>query len=132
VTAILLNRVDKGSVLRSRDIGRVIHELESLDEEKSWRVTIEEQKSRRTLSQNALLWAIYTEIIQRGGEAMQGWTKDDLHEFFLINHFGSDVRTLFGKKRHIPLRRSSRLSKSEFSDFVESIHQFMAERGIVL
>ena len=132
MNTLLLRRVVKGDIMRSRDIGRVVHELESLDEEREWRVTIEEKKSQRTLSQNALLWAIYTEILQRGGEAMGGWTKEDLHEFFLQNHFGSETRKIFGKRRLIALRRSSRLTKTEFSDFVESIYRFMAEQGVVL
>ena len=48
---------------------------------------------------------------------MGGWTKDDLHEFFLIDHFGENLK-LFGKKRLKPMRRSSRLNKMEFADFV--------------
>src|SRR3990167_9584662 len=90
------------------------------------------RKSRRTTTQNALLWSLYTDIIENGGEAMRGFTKDDLHEFFLIDYFGSETLDLFGRKRLKPLRRSSRLTKLEFSDFVEHIVRFMAEHGVVL
>jgi len=90
------------------------------------------RKSRRTTTQNALLWSLYTDIIENGGEAMRGFTKDDLHEFFLIDYFGAETLDLFGRKRLKPLRRSSRLTKLEFSDFVEHIVRFMAERGVVL
>lgn len=96
------------------------------------RVFVSQCLIKRTVSQNSLLWALYGDILKRGGEAMGGWTKDDLHEFFLINHFGSTVRELFGRKRLKPRRRSSKLSKMEFSDFVESIVRFMAEQGVVL
>ena len=90
------------------------------------------KKSRRTSTQNALLWSLYEDIIARGGEAMRGFTKDDLHEFFLIDYFGSETRELFGRKKLKPLKRSSRLTKMEFSDFVEHIVRFMAEKGVVL
>lgn len=90
------------------------------------------KKSRRSNDQNALLWSIYEDIIARGGEAMRGFTKEDLHEFFLIDYFGSETKELFGRKKLKPLKRSSRLTKMEFSDFVEHIVRFMAERGLVI
>jgi hypothetical protein len=86
----------------------------------------------RTLSQNALLWAIYEEILDKGGAAVRGFDKDELHEFFLIEHFGGEVNQLFGRKRLRPTRRSSGLSKMEFSDHVEFILHFMAEHGVVI
>lgn len=99
---------------------------------KQWRVTIEEAKSRRSQNQNRYLWLIYGEIIKNGGEAMQGWRPEELHEFFLIEHFGHEVHDIFGKKKLVPLNRSSKLSKAEFADFVAHIQQFMAERGMFL
>jgi len=90
------------------------------------------KKSRRTTDQNALLWSLYEDIIKLGGEALNGFTKDDLHEYFLIDYFGSETRELFGRKKLKPLKRSSRLTKGEFSDFVEHIVRFAAERSIVL
>lgn len=86
----------------------------------------------RTLSQNSLLWAIYEEILDKGGEAVRGFDKDDLHEFFLIEHFGGEVTQLFGRKRLRPATRSSTLSKMQFSEHVEFILHFMAERGVVI
>lgn len=90
------------------------------------------RKSKRSNDQNALLWSLYSDIIALGGEEMRGFTKDDLHEFFLIDYFGSETKELFGRKKLKPLRRSSRLTKMEFSDFVEHIVRFMAERGVAL
>ena len=90
------------------------------------------RKSKRTNSQNALLWSLYEDIIGKGGEALAGFTKDELHEFFLIDYFGSETRELFGRKKLKPLRRSSRLTKTEFGDFIEHIVRFMAEQGVVL
>lgn len=90
------------------------------------------RKRRRSLDQNALAWVLYQQILDRGGEAMRGWSTQDLHDFFLIQHFGADTIEAFGMKRLKPKRRSSRLTKMEFSDYLETIVRFMAEQGVVL
>jgi hypothetical protein len=90
------------------------------------------RKSRRTTDQNALLWALYEDILEQGGEILGGWTKDDLHEYCLGEHFGWERREAFGAVRQVPRRRSSRLSKTDFSNFVEFIVRRMTEHGIVL
>jgi NinB protein len=106
--------------------------LSGLPAERAWEVVVRPYSAPRSRSQNAYLWAIYGDILEAGGEEMGGWTKDDLHEFFLMNHFGHEVKTLFGKKRLKPLRRSSKLTKVEFVEFVESILRFMAQRGVYI
>lgn len=111
---------------------RVVNAMDSLARNKDWEVTIEVKKAGRTPSQNRMLWALYTDILRVGGEAMAGWTKEDLHTFFLQNHFGHETIEMFGVKRNVPLNRSSKLSKTEFQAYVDSILQFMAERGVSL
>lgn len=90
------------------------------------------KKSRRTNDQNALLWALYDDVLSRGGESLGGWTKDDLHEYCLGEWAGWTEHKAFGRTRLKPKRRSSRLAKMEFSDFVDFIVRRMAEHGIVL
>lgn len=90
------------------------------------------KRSRRSLDQNALLWALYTEALAKGGETLGGWSTEDLHEYMLGEHFGWDVQKALGRTRHKPKRRSSRLTKPEFSDFVEFVVRRFAEHGIVL
>jgi hypothetical protein len=90
------------------------------------------RKARRTTDQNALLWALYDDVLKLGGEALAGWSRDDLHEFALGEYFGWDVSEAFGRKRMKPKRRSSRLTKAEFSDFVDAFVRLMAGHGIVL
>jgi hypothetical protein len=90
------------------------------------------KKSRRTNDQNALLWALYSDALKQGGEALGGWTTDDVHEYMLGEYWGWDKCTAFGRTRLKPKRRSSRLAKSEFSDFVEFVVRKFSEHGIVL
>lgn len=90
------------------------------------------KKSRRTNDQNALLWALYSDALKQGGETLGGWTTSDIHEYMLGEFFGWQVCEAFGRKRQKPARRSSRLAKMEFSDFVAFVVQRFAEHGIVL
>jgi hypothetical protein len=90
------------------------------------------RKSRRSTDQNALLWALYDDILRNGGESLGGWTSTDLHEYLLGEHFGWTEHKAFGKTRLKPNRRSSRLTKSEFSDLLSFIVHRMAEHGIIL
>ena len=90
------------------------------------------KKARRSTDQNALLWALYTDAKAIGGETLGGWTTEDLHEYMLGEHFGWTVHEALGRKRQKPKHRSSRLTKTEFSDFVEFGVRRFAEHGIVL
>lgn len=90
------------------------------------------RRSRRTTDQNALLWALYDDVLKQGGETLAGWTKDDLHEYALGSYFGWDRYEAFGMKKLKPKQRSSRLAKSEFSNLVEHFVMQMAQHGIML
>lgn len=90
------------------------------------------RKSRRSNDQNALLWALYSDALKQGGETLGGWTTDDIHEYMLGEYHGWVTCEAFGRKRQKPAKRSSRLSKTEFSDFVAFVVQRFAEHGIVL
>lgn len=95
------------------------------------RVKVEVAKKTRTDSQNRTLWGlVYPAIMKAGGETLGGWEATDLHEFFLIEHYGSEIVQVFGRKRHKPLRRSSSLSTVEFAEHVEFIQRFCAQQGI--
>ena len=90
------------------------------------------KKPRRSNDQNALLWALYYDAIAQGGETLGGWTSDDIHEYMLGEWSGWNTCEAFGKKRLKPKKRSSRLGKMEFSDFVSFVVRRFAEHGIVL
>jgi hypothetical protein len=102
-----------------------------LDPAQSWQITVEAFKPKRSDQQNAFLWGVvYPSVLEGGGEALRGWTTADLHEYFLIEAWGSEVIEGFGRKRHKPLRRSSKLTKQEFSDYLAIIEAKCAELGI--
>lgn len=89
-------------------------------------------KRRRSNDQNALLWALYSDALKQGGETLGGWTTEDVHEFMLGEFHGWQRCEAFGRVRMKPLKRSSRLTKQEFGDFLEFVVRKFAEHGIVL
>lgn len=128
-TACLLRKNE----LREHDMNRALQELMELPKDRAFRLKCEEVKSTRSLAQNAYLWGVcYPTILEKGGETLGGWTSNDLHEYFLGEHFGWEVIEGFGRKRMRPLRRSSKLSVSEFMLFVDSIQRRAAELGIYI
>lgn len=112
-------------------LNRITRFCHALGFEKRWRITIEPYVRRRSNSQNSYLWGVvYPTILLNG--PLDGWTGDDLHEFFLGEHFGWETVEGFGRKKLKPIRRSSRLSTVEFNEHVEFIQRFMAEKGVYI
>lgn len=105
----------------------------NLDPLKTWAVEVTEWRRPRTNQQNKFLWGVvYPAIIEGGGESLRGWTRDDLHDYFLGECFGWETLEGFGKKRLRPLRRSSALNKQEFSDYLLFLETKCMDMGIVI
>jgi hypothetical protein len=103
------------------------------DETIAWQVTVEPFKKPRTNQQNAYLWGVvYPTILEAGGETLRGWQADDLHEYFLGEIYGWETLDGMGRKRMKPVKRSSRMSRSDFMNFLEEISQRCANLGIVI
>ena len=114
---------------RSADIARVTEAFDRLPLAQSWRIEVRESRAKRSEQQNRYLWGIcYREIIRH----LEGWDAEDVHEYCLGEWSGWEVVEFFGKKRQRPIRRSSRLNKTEFGEYVAWIQRTMAERGIFI
>lgn len=111
---------------------RITAFLGALSMERSWRVEVSEHKRTRSHQQNAYLWGCVYETILNAGLREQGWTANDLHEYFLGEHFGWETLEGFGRKRMKPIRRSSKLKTTEFADYIAFIQQRMAEQGVYI
>jgi hypothetical protein len=95
------------------------------------RVEVSEYRKRRSDEQNRYLWGcVYPAIISAGGEQLRGWTSEDVHEYLLGEIYGWETLEGFGRKRLRPLRRSSKMTTVEFSEYVAQIQQRMAVLGI--
>ena len=102
-----------------------------LSPDRNYFIEVGEWKKPRTNQQNAFLWGVvYSSIIEQGGEALRGWNRDDIHEYFLGEYGGWQTLEGFGRKRMKPLKRSSNLNKQEFTDYLMFIEQKCLEMGI--
>jgi hypothetical protein len=82
---------------------------------------------RRSHEQNRYLWGVcYAAILKH----LEGWDAEDVHEYCLGEWSGWETLEGFGRKRLRPIRRSSRLSTTEFADYVGFIQRTMAAKGI--
>jgi len=89
--------------------------------------------TRRTTDQNALMWAMLSEISRAKPEGRM-LTPDVWKSLFLhsLDHAQRFEMALDGKGM-VPVGfRSSRLSKQQFSDLIEVIHEYAARHGIPL
>jgi hypothetical protein len=117
---------------RDKVICRVVDALEDLPISEGFRIEIHEHRATRSDKQNATLWWVYGQIIKSGGETLGGWTAEDLHDYCLGEKFGWETHAALGKKKLKPVRRSSRLSRSEFAEFMDWIYSHFEEKGFVL
>lgn len=117
------------SVSRDGQITRIAAVLGSLAKDKAWQLELKEHKRKRSDNQNRYLWSAVYPAITR---ILEGFDSEDVHEWMLGEHFGWEVVELFGKKRQRPIRRSSKLSKLEFRDYIDFVQRKAAEFGIYI
>lgn len=117
--------------LASREgaIQRIGTILASLGQECAWAVEVKEHRALRSTQQNRYLWGVVYPTILEAGK-LEGWTAEEVHDYCLGEHFGWETVEGLGRKRIRPIKRSAKLSKMEFVDFVAFIQQRMAEHGI--
>ena len=100
---------------------------------KPFAVTVEVWKKPRTNQQNAFLFGVcYPAILEGGGELLGGWTREDLHEHFLGEFGGVETLEGFGITRTRPLLKSSRMTKEQFSEYLDWLGAKCADMGIVI
>ena len=103
----------------------------AIDTSKTWCISVEPWKRKRSDAQNRFLWGVvYPMILEQGGETLGGWTRDDLHEYFLGECFGWEMLEGFGRKRMRPIKRSSAMNKQEFTDYLMYIEQRCIDMGM--
>lgn len=116
-------------IQKGGSLSRIVGLLSELVKEMPLKVTIAEYKRTRSLEQNRALWGvIYPAVLQH----LPGWDADDLHEYFLGEWSGWEIIEGFGRKRMRPVRRSSKLSTTEFAEYIAFIQRRMAEHGIYI
>jgi hypothetical protein len=83
---------------RENRIAAIAKFLTGLALNHAWEVTVKPHQKKRSQSQNNYLWgAVYPTILKAGREELGGWTAEDLHEYFLGSHFGTEVLRFQGR-----------------------------------
>jgi hypothetical protein len=70
---------------------------------------------RRSLTQNARLWALHAKAA-----GVTGYSAEEMHEFALMRYFGHREIEAGGIVRVVPLKRSSMRDRREFAAFMEA------------
>jgi hypothetical protein len=93
---------------------------------------IEFRKARRSQDQNALLWAMLTDVSKQVEWYGQKLTAEDWKDVFTASLRKSRVIPGIETGSFVVLgMRTSDMTKDEFSNLIELIHAFAAERGVV-
>lgn len=93
---------------------------------------VEFRQSKRTTDQNAKMWALLTDVARQVEWHGVKLSPEDWKLIFM-DALGAELRLVpnIGGNGFINLgRSSSKLTKQEFSDLIELIHAFCAERGV--
>lgn len=95
-------------------------------------MSVEFKPSTRSLEQNAKLWACLTDVSRQVEWYGEHLTADDWKDVFTASLRKAKVVPGLDAGSFVVLGlRTSKLTKGEFSDLIELIHAFGAERGVV-
>lgn len=96
-----------------------------------WGTHITFKRSKRSLPQNARLWSCLTEISAQVEWYGQKLSPDDWKDVFTASLRRARVVPGLDAGSFVPLgMRTSDMTKDEFSDLLELINAFAAERGV--
>ena len=127
----IISKVEDGKLVLNREqIGTAIASFEG----KRIYVTIEQEKEKRTNSQNAYWWAVVVPIFQQGlHDAGMTRTKEQTHELIgdlIKQRYGySPLEKEFqvNDQVYVEKRRTSELTKKEFMELVAYAKEFGRE-----
>ncbi len=109
---------------------RLVEYARAVPLDKGLRVTIETVRSKRTLSQNSLMW----KWINEAADALAkdtGHTPDEIHQFFKQKFLPGNVVVINGRSANY--YTTTKLSIDEMSDYLTRIQAFVVgEMGIYL
>ena len=83
--------------------------------------------SKRSIQQNALLWVFYTWLINEGGLKEYGFFCPEALHSSLKAHFLSEKIMSKGEWKSVEEGSTTLLNKSEFSDYVQRIDEFVVD-----
>jgi hypothetical protein len=95
-----------------------------LDPNKQWSVEIKRYRKNRSVDQNAFLHGVPLKILCDH----TGYDIEDMKTYLLGEFTGWETYEIMGQKRKRPVKRSHQLTTLEFTQFLEFIERFAAEK----
>lgn len=95
-------------------------------EGKRCEITINKQKSTRSLQQNKYYWSGVVPILS----IELGYSKDEIHDLLKYKFLKRNI--IVGNEEEIIVKSTTELTKSEFMEFIASIQQWAAELNIII
>lgn len=93
-------------------------------------IEIRPYKSKRNTAQNALMWAVLTEIAKQiPDENGKRYSPETWHEYFKATILGRDCIEVDGKE-HWVSKSTTALNVAEFSDYVTQIQAWAVDHGV--
>ena len=120
------------AILHDETVRRaVIESIQALDLSRPWAVTIAPHRRRRTLNQNALMWAWLDQVEGYVGE-YTGMDRDDIHEFLKSKFLPPRYVVIGGETKQVsPSTR--KLNTAEMGEYMDRIHAWAStELGLRL
>lgn len=105
--------------------------VQQITSDRAWCIEVSEWKKPRSNQQLRYLFGVvYPMVLEAGGEALGGYTREDLHDFFLGEIYGWQELNALGRTQLKPLRRTSKMTRAEFTDFLYAIENKCIEMNI--
>src|SRR3990167_6283674 len=118
---------ERFTLRKGGQITRLAAYVSALLREHDVSIVVKRHRDRRSDQQNRYLWGVVYPVILKH---LEGWDAEDVHEFCLGEWSGWETLQGFGRKRLKPIKRSSKLTTTEFMDYVAHIQRTMADKGI--
>lgn len=93
-------------------------------------IEIREYKAKRSRDQNALMWAVLTDIAkQLPDESGKYYSPETWHEYFKATILGKDSIIVDGAP-HLVTKSTTKLNVVEFGDYVTQIQAWAVDHGV--
>ena len=118
-------------IIRNESLRKmVLLTIGALDLAKPWRVTIERETKRRTLSQNALMFMWIDRVVKHVHE-YTGHDKDEIHEWFKSKFAPVRIVDMHGEA--VEYRSTKNFNTAEMTEYMNKIYAFCTtELGLFL
>lgn len=111
---------------------RIIEYIRALPLDQTYEIIVRFYDPKRSLEQNSLAWVINTAIAEQVMPNGEKFTKDTWWLHLKREHFGPQIITLPNGSFIEGETRSADRGKRAFREFVEFLHWYAADNGVLL